>query len=46
MELVINFSVTHILFSATVFTEVIDIVPVIMQHQISAWSTQNEKKPK
>jgi hypothetical protein len=36
MELVINFSVTSSLYSATVFAEVIDIVPVILQHQISA----------
>jgi hypothetical protein len=46
MELVINVSVTRSLYSATVFTEVMDIVPVILQHQTSAWITQNEKKPK
>jgi len=45
MELVINFSVTRSLYSSTVFTDLIDIVPIILYHQKSTWITQNEKKP-
>jgi len=45
MALVINFSVTRSLYCASACTQVIDIVPVILQDQINAWSTQNEKKP-